>query len=101
MGVQVSGDVVVGEVWAVVLVLFEAVSSLGFDVGFLFPRVMLSRFVALFPLVLRGRGRGRCGVWVSGVYIGAADPCLCAEYGVVLGQFESRGGIVVLLFSLG
>ena len=67
MGVQVSCDVVVGEVWAIVLVLFEAVSSLGFDVGFFFPRVILSRFVALFHLVLRARGR--CGVWVNGMYV--------------------------------
>ena len=67
MGVQVPCDIVVGEVLAVVLFLFKAVSSLGFDVGFLFLRVMLSRFVALFPLVLKGRGR--CGVWVSGMYV--------------------------------
>jgi len=31
----------------------------------------------------------------------AADHCMCAEYGVVVGQFGSRGGIVVLQFSLG
>jgi hypothetical protein len=67
VGVQVSGDVVVGEVWAVILVIFEAVSSLGFDMGRLFPRVMLSRFVAFFPLVLRRRWR--CGMWVSSMHI--------------------------------
>ena len=32
MGVQVSNDIVVGEVWAVLLVSFEAASSSGFDV---------------------------------------------------------------------
>ena len=55
---QVSGDVVLGDAWPVLLVLFVAGISLGFAVSFLFPRVMLSRFVALSPMgVLRGRGR--------------------------------------------
>ena len=64
MGVQISGDVVEGEVWAVLLVFFVAVVYLGFDVDFLFLRVMLSRFVALSPMVVLG-GRGRCGMWIS------------------------------------
>ena len=68
VGVRVFGDVVVGEVWAFLLVLFEAVSCLGFDVGFLFPRMSLARFVILVsPMVLRGRWR--CGMWVSGIYV--------------------------------
>jgi len=58
VGVEVSGDVVVGEMWAVLLVRFKAVVSLGFDVDFLFPRVIVSRFATLSPMVvLRGRGR--------------------------------------------
>ena len=56
MGGHDSGDVVVGEVWAVSLGIFEAVSSLRFDVGFLFLRVILSCFIAPLPLVLRGVG---------------------------------------------
>ena len=64
MGVQVSGDVVVGETWAFILVLFEAVSSLRFDMGFLFPRMLLTSFVTFSPMVLGGRGR--CGMCVSG-----------------------------------
>ena len=45
-------------------VLFVSVMSLGFAVNFLFPRVMLSPFVALSPMVVL-RGRGRCGMRVS------------------------------------
>ena len=67
-GVHVSSDVVVGEVWAVLLVLFIAVVSLGFDVYFLFPRVLLSRLVTL-SLTAVVRGRGRCGMWVSGFVV--------------------------------
>jgi hypothetical protein len=63
MGVHVSRDVVVSEVWAVLLVLFVVVVSLRFAVDFLFPRVMLSRFVALSPTMVL-RGRGRCRIWV-------------------------------------
>ena len=46
MGVHVSRDVVVSEEWAVLLVLFAVVVSLGFAMDFVLPRVKLSRFVA-------------------------------------------------------
>ena len=67
-GVQVSGDVVVGEVWVVNLVLFGTVSFCGFDLGFRFSRVVLSRFVTSSPMVGL-KGHVRCGVWVSGMYV--------------------------------
>ena len=65
MGVQVSSDVVVGEVWVVLLILFAAVATLEFAMDLLFPLAMLSRFGSLSPMVVL-RGRGCCGMWVSG-----------------------------------
>ena len=61
---HVSGDVVVGEVKAVPLVLLTAIVSLGFAMGFLFPRVMLSRLFASSAMVVLRR-RGRCDMRVS------------------------------------
>jgi hypothetical protein len=55
-------------VWAVLLVLFVAVDSYGFPVGFLFPRVMLSRHVVLSPTDGLG-GRERFHLWVGGLII--------------------------------
>jgi hypothetical protein len=62
---QVSSNVVIGDVWIDILVPFIAVVSLGFAVYFLFPRVMVSRFVALSPMVMLTR-RGRCDMRVCG-----------------------------------
>ncbi len=62
---QVSSNVVIGDMWDVLLVFLIAVVSLGFVVYFLFPRVMVSRFVALSPMVMLTR-RGRCGMRVCG-----------------------------------
>ncbi len=58
MGLQVSGDVVEGEVYGVDLVLLGAVRSLRFDEGFLFSRVMLCLMVMSSPMAgwLVGRG---------------------------------------------
>ncbi len=58
MGVPVSSDVVVGEVWAVLLVLFVAVGSLEISVNFLFPRVILGTLnPKTRPLPYGGAGR--------------------------------------------
>jgi hypothetical protein len=43
--VHVFGDLVLSEVWAVLLVLFVAVVSLGFAVDFFFSRVTLFHFI--------------------------------------------------------
>ncbi len=51
MKLQVSGDVVEGEVYVVDLVLLGAVRSLRFDGGFLFSRVMLCLMVTSSPMV--------------------------------------------------
>ena len=57
-GLHVFGDVVIGVMWAVLLVLFVVVVFSGFAAYFLFSRVVLSRFVALsHKVVLRGHGR--------------------------------------------
>ena len=68
VGLQVSGDVVERGVLTVVLVLLEAISSLGFSASFLFSRVMLCLVVTSSPMVGWLMRRGCCGMWLGGMY---------------------------------